>query len=456
MSLFKRLILLFVAVIAFVGSFRLIDNYQKDSARVSLSFEVNAPNEDDYQVFFLTVAEGGEWNEAQSKHLIYDKPGQWKKMSYELPNNTLKVRIDLGTQKADISIRNVQAKAISTQPIQVENININTNEVKIAQNQDQSLRIESIGGDPYIAFNFTPIASTIFEGFSTLHIVGNLLGSVLIAVLTAFIVRHLKKSLELIKPIYQSRNLALNLAKNDFKTKFASSYLGVVWGFITPLLTIVTYWFVFQVGLRSGDVAEVPFILWFIAGIIPWFFFSEAFSGATNAFIEYSYLVKKVVFRIELLPFVKIGSALFVHLFFILFIFIVYGVYGYYPTVYTVQILYYLICTIFLVFSMSLLSASLVLFFKDLNQIIGIVLQMGFWFTPIGWPVTMLNDFWAFIFKLNPMFYIVQGFRDSLIDHVIFYERPYEMLYFWFFCFSVLTLGVLTFKKLKSHFSDVL
>ncbi|MEW4431789.1 hypothetical protein AB1I68_30640 [Paenibacillus pabuli] len=99
MSLFKRIVLLFVAVIAFVGSFHLIDNYQKDSARVSLSFEVNAPNEDDYQVFYLTVAEGGEWNEAQSKHLIYDKPGQWKKMSYELPNNTLKVRIDSGRKK---------------------------------------------------------------------------------------------------------------------------------------------------------------------------------------------------------------------------------------------------------------------------------------------------------------------------------------------------------------------
>lgn len=456
MSLFKRLILLFVAVITFVGSSHLINSYQKEVASVSLSFEVNASNEDDYQVFYLKEAEGVEWNETQSKHLIYDTPGQWKKMSYELPNKTSKVRVDLGTQKANISIRNLQADAISMQPLQVENLNIEINEVKIVQNHNQISYVKSIGSDPYIAFDFTAIASNIFDGFNILHIVLNLSGSVLIALLMVFIVRHMKKGLGLIKPIYQSRDLALNLAKNDFKTKFASSYLGVVWGFITPLLTILTYWFVFQVGLRSGDIAEVPFILWFIAGIIPWFFFSEAFSGATNAFIEYSYLVKKVVFRIELLPFVKIGSALFVHLFFILFIFIVYGFYGYYPTVYTVQILYYLICTIFLVFSMSLLTASLVLFFKDLNQIIGIVLQMGFWFTPIGWPVTMLNDFWAFIFKLNPMFYIVQGFRDSLIDHVIFYERPYEMLYFWLFCFSVLTLGVVTFKKLKSHFSDVL
>lgn len=112
-----------------------------------------------------------------------------------------------------------------------------------------------------------------------------------------------------------NKNLIINLAKNDFKTKYASSYLGVLWGFINPLLTIVTYWFVFQVGLRSGDVGNIPFIIWFIAGIIPWFFFSDAFSSATNAFTEYNYLVKKVVFKIELLPLVKVFSA-FLYIYF--------------------------------------------------------------------------------------------------------------------------------------------
>ena len=90
---------------------------------------------------------------------------------------------------------------------------------------------------------------------------------------------------------------------------------GVIWGFIQPLVTIAVYWFVFQVGFRSGDVGDKPFVLWFIAGIIPWFFFSEALSSTTNVFLEYSYLVKKVVFKIEILPVVKIVSALFVHCF---------------------------------------------------------------------------------------------------------------------------------------------
>lgn len=162
------------------------------------------------------------------------------------------------------------------------------------------------------------------------------------------------------------------------------------------------------------------------------------------------------MFKIELLPLVKVFSAFFVHLFFIAFILIVYAIYGYYPTLYNAQLIYYVFCLLILVISLSFFTSAVVLFFKDLNQIIAVILQMGFWFTPIGWSVTMLSDFWGRVFKLNPMFYIVQGFRDSLIDNVLFFDRPYQTAYFWFLCFLMLTFGLKVFKKLKPHFSDVL
>lgn len=85
-----------------------------------------------------------------------------------------------------------------------------------------------------------------------------------------------------------------------------------------------------------------------------------------------------------------------------------------------------------------------------------IVLQMGFWFTPIGWSYTMLPSSWLFIFKLNPMFYIVEGFRDSFISHIAFYNHPYQTFYFWLFCFAALGVGIKTFGKLKPHFADVI
>ena len=118
----------------------------------------------------------------------------------------------------------------------------------------------------------------------------------------------LKKMYRLIYAIYHDRRLLFNLAWQDFKRRFAGSYFGTLWGFVNPMLTMTVYWLVFQFGFRSGDVGEVPFVLWFMCGIVPWLFFSEAFSSASNSFLEYSYLVKKVVFNINILPLVKIIS----------------------------------------------------------------------------------------------------------------------------------------------------
>ena len=251
------------------------------------------------------------------------------------------------------------------------------------------------------------------------------------------------------------------LAKNDFKTRYAGSYLGIVWAFIQPVITILVYWFVFSVGFRSGtgDLG-VPFVLYLVAGIVPWFFFQDALIGGTNSLLEYNYLVKKVVFNISVLPVVKIISAMFVHAFFVLFTIILYAAYGKFPDLYYLQIIYYSGCVFMLVLGLSYATSAIVIFFRDLTQIINIVLQVGVWLTPIMWiventplvghPVIMK------ILKLNPMYYIVDGFRNALLDHVWFWEKPMWTLVFWVITLLFFVLGVNVFNRLKVHFADVL
>ncbi|MBD7910214.1 ABC transporter permease [Clostridium sp. Sa3CVN1] len=274
--------------------------------------------------------------------------------------------------------------------------------------------------------------------------------------ITAKSLTALKESVKFLKLSFENRKIVKTLSKNDFKNKFASSYLGIVWGFVNPFITIVMYCFVFQVAFKSGPVGTVPYVLWFICGIIPWFFFSDALPSTTNVFLEYSYLVKKVVFKIEVLPAVKIISALFVHIFFVAFIFIIAAMYGYYPDAYSVQFIYYLGAMIVLVFSVTIFTSAVILFFRDLGQIISIVMNVGFWATPIGWQIAILPGWAQRIFKLNPMYYIVTGYRDTFVDKFYFWQRPYETIYFWAFCFVVLLVGIKIFNKLKPHFSDVL
>jgi len=256
--------------------------------------------------------------------------------------------------------------------------------------------------------------------------------------------------------VLSASHLLVVMSKNEFKSRYSSNYAGILWAFIQPSITIAIFWFVFSVGFKSAPINNVPFILWLIAGMIPWFFFAEAVSSTTTSILESSFLVKKIAFQIILLPIVKIISALAIHLFFLFFMLGMFMYYGYYPTYYWIQLIYYVISSIILVIGIGLFASSVVIFFRDLNQIIGMGIQFGFWLTPIFWTLSMLPQQYIWIFKLNPIYYISQGFRDSLIGGVWFWEKPIETLIFWIINIFLLVLGMIVFNKLRPHFADVI
>lgn len=267
----------------------------------------------------------------------------------------------------------------------------------------------------------------------------------------------LKQLFALPRDVIQNRRLILTLAKNDFKTRFAGSYLGIVWAFVQPVITVLLYWFVFQVGFRSVPVGDIPYVLFLTAGLIPWFFFSEAMMSGMNCMMEYSYLVKKVVFKISILPMVKLVSALFVHLFFVGFLVLLYALMGFAPDFYTLQVVYYSVCMFVLVLCFTYFNCSIVIFFRDWGQIMNIILQVVMWMTPIMWDYHIIkNPVLLNILKLNPLYYIVEGYRDALIHKVWFWENWKLSLYFWGFTLIVFLIGTTVYKKLRGHFADVL
>jgi len=258
------------------------------------------------------------------------------------------------------------------------------------------------------------------------------------------------------RDVVRNRRLLIDLIKNDFKSRYLNNYLGVLWAFIQPVVTILIFWFVFQVGFKSAPVQDTPFILWLIAGMIPWFFLAEALGSATNSILENGFLVKKIVFRVSLLPIVKITSALMVHIFFIIFMMGMYFYYGFLPSIYWLQIAYYLFASIILLLGISWITSSVIIFFRDIGQLIAMGIQFGFWLTPIFWMLTMVPETYQWIFKSNPAYYITQGYRDALINHVWFWEKPMELLQFWIIAAILFIFGAIIFRKLRPHFADVL
>lgn len=277
---------------------------------------------------------------------------------------------------------------------------------------------------------------------------------VLVALVCALMVEDL---LRIPLEIFRDRSMFLTIVKNDFQARFAGSYLGLFWAYVQPVITLCLYWFVFQFGLRSGNVSDHPFILYLMAGLIPWFYFSESWGGASGSLVEYSYLVKKVVFNVNFLPVIKVCSAMFVHMVFVCIVTILSLIYGYGIHPWLLQVFYYMFCNMILVLGLSYITAACTVFFRDMTQIVNIILTMGIWMTPIMWnaEATMSRKL-LLIFRLNPMYYIVDGFRDSLLDKVWFWEKPVWSIYFWCFAIGVYLIGVKMFNRLKVHFSDVL
>ena len=286
-------------------------------------------------------------------------------------------------------------------------------------------------------------------------------GCILIGVSCVLVFFWYDRLLVLPVELYNSRKLIKRLSINDFKKRYAGSYMGIVWALAQPVVTVVMYYIVFDRVFQSraqavSDGVEVPYVLFLTAGLVPWFFFSEALTNGTTSLLEYNYLVKKVLFKISILPIIKIIAAMFIHVFFICVLLFIACVYGYYPSIYWLQLIYYVGCEFILVLSISYATCAIVVFFRDLLQIINIGLQLFQWFTPILWNLDIVPDKYKWIFKLNPMTYIVEGYRNAIYGDTWFFEHFYSSTYFWIFVVAVFCIGSLIFKRSKPHFADVL
>ncbi|MFV0504442.1 MAG: ABC transporter permease [Lachnospirales bacterium] len=259
-----------------------------------------------------------------------------------------------------------------------------------------------------------------------------------------------------LKDIFLSRKLVLSLAGKDFKRRFAGSYFGIFWAFLNPILTIIVYSMVFTYAFKAPYVGNVSFLVWFITGIIPWLFISEALFTTSASLLEYSYLIKKVSFNVNVIPLIKIMSSFFIHLFFVLILVLLILVMGYSPNIYIVQLPYYMFCTVFFLYCFGLFASSITVLFRDFSQIISILILIGMWGSPISWDINIFPENIQFFLKLNPLVYIIEGYRDCIFNEVWFFQKYNLSVYFWLVNIMLFLLGNFVFRRLKPHFSDVL
>jgi len=266
----------------------------------------------------------------------------------------------------------------------------------------------------------------------------------------------LKEFVLFINHLLQNRQLIFRLIQNDFKKQYLGSYFGLFWAFAQPISYMLVIWLVFTYGLRSVSHGNMPYFLWLMSGMIPWFFLASALQAGTNSIVSNSFLVKKVAFRVSILPLVQISSALILHIGLLLFLIIIFFLYGYTPSIYWLQLPYYIFFAFLVTLSISWLSASFRVFIKDVSNFVTVMIQIGFWATPIFWNIEQVPEKYQWILELNPAFYIIKGYRDVFINHKWFWETPTLTLFFMIMTFSTFIIGAIIFRKLRPHFGDVL
>ena len=270
-------------------------------------------------------------------------------------------------------------------------------------------------------------------------------------------VRHMVATPDDRRELIRDAKVFLGLVSNDLKSRYSGSAFGIVWAYVQPLVTVLVFWYVYQVGFRNAPVDDAPFILWFICAFIPWTFFSDGSVTSAGVMYEYSYLVKKMRFKVWQLPLIKVCTSFRIHCFFIVFLTGMFLLYGYVPSMSWLDTLYYSLYISVLLIGNAYLNASLTVFIKDFGQLVNVVMQIGFWLTPVFWSDATMSPDVLGILRLNPMYYATTGYRYALIHNTWFWERPIELTaYYWLVAFGVVAVGILVFRRSQEHFTDVL
>jgi lipopolysaccharide transport system permease protein/teichoic acid transport system permease protein len=260
---------------------------------------------------------------------------------------------------------------------------------------------------------------------------------------------------DFLNQIYLNRFIIWELTKRDFRTKYVQNIFGLSWALIEPLAMMVILWFIFTF-VRTGRGTEVPFALYLLTGLIGYDFFNKSLNSATRSITNYGFLINKVNFRSAFIPIVKIMSEVYLHIIIIAIVGVILILNGIPVTIYWLQIVYYLLAALIFLIGLTWFTSSISLFFPDINYIITITMRVLFFFTPIFWDASTVPEKFLAYFRLNPLYYIVIGYRDSFLYQIPFWDHVQGGIYYWSLTIFFFVFGAFVFRKLRPYFADLI
>lgn len=256
---------------------------------------------------------------------------------------------------------------------------------------------------------------------------------------------------------YENRRRTYSMAQVALTKRYSGSALGVAWAVLKPAIYIGAYWFAISIGMRgANNMVGAPYILWLIPGNLAWFFVSDSMNHAGNAIRTNSQFVTKLSYPAETLPVSEVLSYFLVHLVMMGLAVIVLLVSGYGLALTAIQLPYYILCGLALSLVMATLFSALTAISKDIHHLIGSVMSLMFWVTPVLWSADRLTSGFRWVIYANPITYVISGYRDSLVLHRWITGSLTYTGYFWGLLAVLTLVASLVFSRLQPEFADVL
>ncbi|QWU07213.1 ABC transporter permease [Heyndrickxia coagulans] len=267
----------------------------------------------------------------------------------------------------------------------------------------------------------------------------------------------MKSAITVIKEQINSFYLILRLSAYEMRSQNKSNYLGVLWEIINPMIQISIYWFVFGFGIRGGH-PRPQFIPWLLAGISVWFFIYPSVMQGSRSVYSRIKMVAKMNFPLSAIPSYVILSKIYQHFMLLAIIIVILNLKGYTISIYYFGIAYYFISVYIFVFGLSLVTSTLSTIVRDVQNIVQALMRMMIYLTPILWNPNTLSPKIQAVLKLNPFYYVIEGYRSSLLGNEGWYfiNHWHYTLYFWVMTIVIFIIGSSLHVKFRNRFVDFL
>jgi lipopolysaccharide transport system permease protein len=253
------------------------------------------------------------------------------------------------------------------------------------------------------------------------------------------------------------QHLLMQLVRRDFQQRFVGSAAGWLWGFIQPLVLLLSWVFVFRVCLHSKVPAGEPtdnYVMFLACGYLPFLLFQETVTRCSTSLVDNANLITKTVFPSEFIPVAIFFSTLVQHLLALSIVLLAVFVWLRHASPWMLMLPFYTLAIGFLAIGVGWIVSGLQVYLRDTSQVLVLILTFWFWVTPIFIVESQYPAKLRFLLHLNPLAYMVRAYRDRLLSGRV--PAWNEVVITALYSGAVFILGGLFFRQVKRGFADVL